>query len=235
MKSALEIQTALLAKGFDPKGLDGRWGDNSKAALAAFQKSVGLYPDGVFGAKTEAVLFAPSATPITVTIAPARQSLSKIGFAALLSREAARTTAYLDSKGIWTIGIGHTAAAGGLIPYKGLKITMAEVEALFARDIVQYEDAVRRAVKVPLADHQFDALTSVCYNIGTGGTVKSSFARLINEGAPPAQIRAAILAWKIPPEIIARRMAEANQFETPYNVSLPRGRANDPSPVKVAA
>jgi lysozyme len=48
-------------------------------------------------------------------------------------------------------------------------------------------------------------------------------------------IRAAILAWRKPAEIISRRTAEADQFITPYSVSLPKARATDAAPIKLAA
>jgi peptidoglycan hydrolase-like protein with peptidoglycan-binding domain len=40
----LQLQTDLLALGFDPKGLDGRMGDNTRAAMKAFAKREGLDP-----------------------------------------------------------------------------------------------------------------------------------------------------------------------------------------------
>ena len=46
------LQTLLLAAGFDPKGIDGRFGPNTDAALRAFQKARGLVVDGIAGAKT---------------------------------------------------------------------------------------------------------------------------------------------------------------------------------------
>ncbi|SEM68520.1 Phage-related lysozyme (muramidase), GH24 family [Bosea lupini] len=228
------LQRALLALGFYRGSIDGIIGPATKAAVAAFQRGAGLYPDGIAGPKTATALGAAQ-EPSQAAPAPPRQSTSAIGLDALIAREARRLTAYIDSVGVWTIGIGHTAAAGAPVPYRGLTITRAECDAIFARDIVQYEDAVRRAVTVPLADHQFDALTSICYNIGTGGLMKSSFVKLINAGAPASQIRAAILAWRKPPEILSRRTAEADQFMTPYATRLPKARSTDAAPIKVAA
>lgn len=227
----LDVQAALIARGY-PLELDGIAGGKTRAAILAFQRASGLYPDGIVGPKTQLALLA---RPAEVAPAPARQSMSAIGLAALIGREARRLTAYVDSVGIWTIGIGHTAAAGAPVPYRGLTITRAECDAIFARDIVQYEDAVRRAVTVPLADHQFDALGSICYNIGTGGLAKSTFVKLINAGAPASQIRSAILAWRKPPEILTRRTAEADQFATPYSSRMPKARSNDAAPIKIAA
>ncbi|KFC73185.1 Lysozyme [Bosea sp. LC85] len=228
-----EVQAALLSRGYDPGPVDGLMGLMTRAAIVSFQRAAGLYPDGVAGPKTWLAFRAGN--PVEPEPAPPRQSMSAIGIAALIGREARRLTAYLDSVGIWTIGIGHTAAAGAPVPYRGLTITRPECDAIFARDIVQYEDAVRRAITVSLAEHQFDALGSICYNIGTGGLAGSSFVKLINTRAEPAAIRKAILAWKKPSEIISRRTAEAAQFQTPYSLRLPKARSTDAQPIKVAA
>lgn len=228
------LQRALIALGYYRGKIDGIAGAMTKAAVTSFQRSAGLYPDGIAGPKTLRALTAAQ-EPADIAMAPLRQSMSAIGLEALIAREARRLTAYVDSVGIWTIGIGHTAAAGAPVPYRGLTITRAECDAIFARDIVQYEDAVRRAVSAPLADHQFDALTSICYNIGTGGLTKSTFVKLINVGAAAAQIRSAILAWRKPPEILSRRTAEADQFATPYTARLPKARSTDAVTIKIAA
>lgn len=49
-------QQELLAQGFDPKGVDGVFGYDTEAAAIAWQKSKGLEPDGVIGAKSWPVL-----------------------------------------------------------------------------------------------------------------------------------------------------------------------------------
>lgn len=51
------VQDALKRKGFDPGPIDGVWGRNTRAAVIAFQKSVGLQGLGVVGPKTKAALF----------------------------------------------------------------------------------------------------------------------------------------------------------------------------------
>ena len=45
-------QGLLLAHGNDPKGIDGKFGNNTTAATKAFQKAQGLNQDGVIGQKT---------------------------------------------------------------------------------------------------------------------------------------------------------------------------------------
>ncbi|GJE46737.1 glycoside hydrolase family protein [Methylobacterium soli] len=159
-------------------------------------------------------------------------ALTAIGRAALVAREALKTRAYKDSVGVWTIGVGHTSAAGPPSVTAGLVITEAEALEIFGRDLVKYEATVDQSVKVPLADHERDALVSICFNIGQGAFARSTFVKRLDAG-DRAGCTEAIMAWNRPPEIISRRPAERDQFLTPYSVSLPKARSNDRSPVKV--
>ncbi len=166
--------------------------------------------------------------------------LTAIGRAALVSREAMKLRAYRDSVGVWTIGIGH--AFGDPVVTPGMVITEAEALEIFARDLRKYEDAVDRGVKVPLADHERDALVSICFNIGIGianpkkgqkpGFLGSSFLKRLNEG-DRAGCAKAIMSWVKPSEVTSRRTAERDQFLTPYEVALPKARSTDRGPVKV--
>ena len=137
--------------------------------------------------------------------------MSAAGRALLIQREGFRTKAYRDSVGIWTIGVGHTSAAGPPIVRPGMTITRQEVEEILSRDLVQYESAVRTAVKAPLSQGQFDALVSLCFNIGVGGFRKSTVVRRLNEGNYRAAADA-MLMWNKPPEIMGRRRGERQQF-----------------------
>ncbi|WP_082478740.1 lysozyme [Methylobacterium sp. Leaf102] len=159
--------------------------------------------------------------------------LSAIGEAVLIAREGRRLKAYRDSVGVWTIGIGHTSAAGAPLVTAGLTISAAECDAIFARDIRQYVAAVRKGLKVTVPQHVFDALVSICFNIGPGGFTGSTFLKRINAG-DMAGARDAILMWQKPAAIITRRQAEAEQFVTPYTVALPRATTAAKS-IKVAA
>ncbi|MDX6612401.1 MAG: putative chitinase [Blastocatellia bacterium] len=55
-KAVTELQTKLKQLGFDPKGVDGKFGPGTKTALIAFQKSKKLKADGLAGPKTMAAL-----------------------------------------------------------------------------------------------------------------------------------------------------------------------------------
>lgn len=136
---------------------------------------------------------------------------SKDGRSKLEAREGTRLKAYRDSVGVWTIGVGHTSAAGSPTVTPSLKITADECDAIFARDLVKYEATVNSAVKVPLAQNEFDALVSLCFNIGQGGFAKSTVVKRLNakdrKGAA-----AAFMMWNKPKEIIGRRTGEMKQF-----------------------
>ena len=63
--------------------------------------------------------------------------------------------------GVWTIGYGQTGSYYGKRVRRGMTTTKAEAHAwLRDHSIKTYEDAVTQAVKVPLNQHQFDALVS---------------------------------------------------------------------------
>jgi lysozyme len=152
---------------------------------------------------------------------------SPTGQSVLLVREGVKTRAYRDSVGVWTIGGGHTSAAGPPKVVPGMTITMAQAKEIFARDLVQYERAVENAVTRELMQNEFDALVSVCYNIGTGAFKKSTIVKRLNAGRAPEEVAAAIMMWTKPAEITSRRQAEADQYLTPYDVASPKARSSD--------
>lgn len=169
--------------------------------------------------------------------------MSAIGKAVLIAREGRRLKAYKDSVGVWTIGIGHTSAAGAPTVTSGLTITSAECDAIFERDIAKYVAAVRKGLKVAVSQNAFDALVSICYNIGPGtpnpkaggkpGFLGSTFLKRINAG-DMAGAHDGILMWDKPAAIITRREAEAAQFVTAYTSAMPRATTTQ-KPIAVAA
>jgi lysozyme len=80
----------------------------------------------------------------------------------------------------WTIGYGHTSQAGSPKVFKGLRVTRSEAEDILDRDLLRYEAGVEGAVKVPLEQHQFDALVSFAFNCGLGNFQKSTLLKRVN-------------------------------------------------------
>lgn len=85
--------------------------------------------------------------------------------------------AYLCPAGKWTCGWGCTVGVGPNTHW-----TEAEATQALAREMGTHEANVLRLVKVPLTQGQFDALVSLCYNIGDGALGKSTLLRHLNAG-----------------------------------------------------
>jgi GH24 family phage-related lysozyme (muramidase) len=136
--------------------------------------------------------------------------VSNKGLMAIASHEALVLTTYLDSKRVPTIGIGHTAAAGPPKPTPGLRITEREGMELFGRDIERYAADVREAVKVPVSQHEFDALVSFHFN--SGGIKRAALVKALNAG-DRVKAAAGFMGWIKPKELIGRRKKEQRLFE----------------------
>jgi lysozyme len=140
--------------------------------------------------------------------------VSRQGIIEIASHEAIVDMPYRDSKGIWTIGIGHTASAGPPDPSqmpRGRRIPLSEIFRIFAADLATFEKRVNKAVKVPVAQHEFDALTSFDFN--SGGIDRATLVRHLNSG-DRAKAATAFMNWSKPPEIIDRRTKEMELFRS---------------------
>lgn len=142
--------------------------------------------------------------------------ISDAGMDLIKRFEGCELEAYRDAVGVWTIGYGHTAQAGPPAPFPGQKITQAEAEALLRRDLASYEAAVRSCVGREPSQAQFDAMTSLCYNIGPGAFRGSSVVRRFNDGDDRAAADA-FLMWnkaggKVLRGLTKRRNAEREMF-----------------------
>lgn len=138
--------------------------------------------------------------------------VSSAGLAALALHEGIVQYPYLDSVGVWTIGIGHTASAGKPDPAKlprGAALPMEQVIAIFLKDLARFEARVREAVTVRLAQHEFDALVSFDFN--TGGITRANLTKALNAG-DRIGAAAGFMSWLRPPEIAKRREGERDLF-----------------------
>lgn len=184
----LNTQKLLKMLGFDPGPIDGLMGRRTQSAL-----------DLAFNG-TE----------------PGRhdtdRQVSPQGRIKLMQHEAVMLDAYKDSVGVWTIGVGHTAAAGAPIPGAGMLLAIDEVFDLLERDLRRYEhDVVVALAGAPVNEHQFDALTSFHYN--TGGIGRAKLMDHVRAGNMEAAAQG-FLGWLSPPEIESRRREEKSLFET---------------------
>jgi len=124
--------------------------------------------------------------------------------------EGVRNSAYRDSKGLLTIGVGHLIKANEqhLI---NATLSDQEVKELLKSDLRWCSEAVESSVRVPLAQHQFDALYSLCFNIGETNFKKSTVLKKINQNDLKGAADA-ILMWNKPPVLKKRRERERALF-----------------------
>jgi len=136
--------------------------------------------------------------------------LSNKGKIALAVSEGIVTTAYKDSVGVWTIGIGHTKSAGEPNPinYKGKQISIDKVMEIFSKDIKIYENIIDRLVKVDLKQNEYDALVHFVYNIGEGNFKKSKLLVNLNKGDKRNAFQKGFHGWLKPKELKTRRDKE---------------------------
>ena len=128
----------------------------------------------------------------------------------ITKEEGAKNKAYRDSKGLWTIGVGHLIkdSESHLI---NATLTDEQVQELLRSDLRWCSEAVESSVRVSLTQNQFDALYSICYNLGATNFKKSTFLKQINENKMK-EAADSFLMWNKPPELIPRRKRERALF-----------------------
>ena len=103
--------------------------------------------------------------------------LSNKGTDLIRNFEGFRSHAYQDVTGVWTIGYGHT---------KNVQptdvISAAQGYSMLRNELIEYENYVNTLVKVPLYQHQFDALVSWTYNLGPTNLKNSTLLEVLNKG-----------------------------------------------------
>lgn len=112
----------------------------------------------------------------------------------------------------WTIGYGCTTDV-----HPGMVITLPEAERRLVVDLAKSAIEVTAMVKVPVAQHQFDALVSFCFNCGAANLRSSTLLRKVNakdfDGAAAEFLRWTRAAGKVLPGLVRRRTAESNLFK----------------------
>jgi lysozyme len=144
--------------------------------------------------------------------------ISQQGIDLIKQFEGFRAKPYLCSAGVPTIGYGSTRYTDGTkVSLHDPAITEKEATELFQRTLVNYEQAVNKVARVELEQHQFDALVSLCYNIGERNFTSSTLVRLLNDGEAPIDVAAQFLRWnransRVIPGLTARREHERALF-----------------------
>jgi len=109
------------------------------------------------------------------------RDISENGFAIIREFEGFRSTAYLDSAGIWTIGFG-TIKINGKAVKKGDTCTLSQAEQWLKSDCIWVDACLDKYVTAHVNQNQFDALASLVYNIGETAFKGSTLLAKLNAG-----------------------------------------------------
>ncbi len=112
-----------------------------------------------------------------------RFDISRNGLKLIQEYEDFRAKAYLDIKGVPTIGFGTTYYQDGTKVQLGDICTRSQAEAWFMNDCKALDAFLDRNVtQKKLTQNQFDALASFIYNVGRNAFIGSTMYRLIKLG-----------------------------------------------------
>lgn len=148
---------------------------------------------------------------------------SSKGIKLIKSCEGLRLEPYLCSAGVATIGYGSTGPA---ISMSMEPITQEKAESLLKVDIrTKSEKYLNRHVKVRLNQHQYDALSSFCFNVGGGNFRSSTLLHKLNKedynGAANEFWKWRRAGGKILPGLVKRRELEEKLFRLPVKQPEP--------------
>lgn len=175
-------------------------------------------------------------TSLKQRVAATVLALSSIGALGIVAHEGMKRVAYVDPVGIVTVCAGHTSTAK-----LGQVKTEAECAELLKQDVKHAEAAVKRLVKTPLTQPQFDSLVSFVFNVGETSFAKSTLLKKVNLndcwGAGAEFSKWTYAGGKQLPGLVKRRADERKHFETgcphgKYTVGFQRGlerRASSPT------
>jgi len=141
--------------------------------------------------------------------------LSHQGLALIKEFEGFRGEAYIPVPGdVPTIGYGFTRGVK-----MGDRMTRAQADMRLTLEVTPYEAAVSAGCMETPNQHEFDAMTSLCYNIGQAGFARSTVLKAHNRGDKQAAARAFGL-WnksggKVYAGLTRRRAKEAALYLTP--------------------
>ena len=170
----------------------------------------------------------------TKTISPTGAALIK-SFEGCHKSDGTGFKPYVCPGGVLTIGWGHTNHHGRQFD-KTARWTQQECDDAFDEDMAGFARQVAAVVKVPLKQHQFDALVSFAYNVGIGNLKSSTLLRKLNQG-DHAGAALEFHKWnrsnkKVLPGLVRRRAAEALLFQNIADLDFDGNP--DPMPQAVA-
>jgi lysozyme len=125
--------------------------------------------------------------------------------------EGFREYPYTCPGGALTIGYGTTMKPG-----QYTSVTKEQAEAMLRKTVSGFESSIKKLVKVPLNQNQYDALVSFTYNVGAGALKRSTLLTKLNSGdyngAADELLRFTRANGKVLEGLVRRREKERNLF-----------------------
>lgn len=140
---------------------------------------------------------------------------SQAGIDLICRFEGFRSQKYFCAAGKPTIGYGHVILSSEH-HLNAAKLTVTQAKAIMAKDLGKFENAVLKAIKVPVLQHQFDAMVSLAFNVGAGAFAGSTLVSKLNkkdyQGAADEFLRWNKAGGKVLDGLTKRRVAERQLF-----------------------
>jgi len=141
---------------------------------------------------------------------------SEEGLKLLKHFESYEKRAYRCPAGVWTIGWGFTRVNGVKVK-KGDVMPLEAANLELIKQLRIYENVVKKAIMIKkINQNQYNALVSLCYNIGGSSFRRSSIVKLVNSRNFIGACRIFNLwskaAGKRSKGLLRRRMSERNLF-----------------------
>ena len=141
------------------------------------------------------------------------KEMSDKGIAFLINEEGMILHTYKDSVGVPTIGVGCTYyESGQRVKMSDPPITKERAIQLFRNLLQIYEKAVWSYTRDDINQNQFNALTSLCFNIGVTAFKGSTVLRRVNKDPKDNLIEDAFEMWRKPIELLGRRKREVKLY-----------------------
>jgi GH24 family phage-related lysozyme (muramidase) len=149
-------------------GVDG----DSLAEMARREGRLSLLVCGGVASPSQPVPQIPSDSAQRIPVANLTVSAKGLDF--VKAWETCKLEPYDDSEGFCTIGWGHLIDRKSCSDLKGSAalntfrngVTQGAADDLFAADVRKFEDIIKERIQVPLFQHEYDALTSLIFNLG---------------------------------------------------------------------
>jgi lysozyme len=155
--------------------------------------------------------------------------------------------AYRCPANVLTIGWGTTNEGSNHFDASTVW-SKAQCDAAFLKDMVSFENSVKKLVKVKLHQWQFDALVSFAYNCGAGNLQKSTLLKKVN-ASDFAGAAKEFAKWnkgggRVLSGLVRRRASEALLFQNitdadydgrPDKIQIPMVEVTEPMPQLVDA